>query len=158
MSTFDLSFGNKAGLQEQGPQMSGINYYEVDFAEALALNPTMTGADILTAGTLPAGALIKYLAIEALTAAQSGAADIKVQDGTGTPVVYVTALSIATPVAYGAGGSVASPNFFGGGDTVGLHPVFLTADRKINILLGATAPTKGKVRISVDLSLMTGLG
>lgn len=153
MSTFDLTFGQLAGLQQQGGAHVGVNFFEVDFAEALKLNPTMTAADILTIGKVPKGALLLGVSAETVEASQAGASDLTVQDDTGTPVVILDGHGIDTASEI-TGPKVGTTTFFGGGTAAGLHPVFLTAEKKINVLLGATAPTKGKLRVAVTLAKM----
>lgn len=157
MATYDLTYGNLAGLQMQGGALLGVNVFEIDWAEAKAACATWANGDIITIGKLPKGALVLPCAAETLVASQAGASNVSFQDDTGTPVVFMTGHDVATagaitPAAAGAA------LYFGGGSTAGLHAAFQAAEKKVNVVLGATPPTSGKVRISFPVLLVAGIG
>ena len=157
MATYDLTYGNIAGLQMQGGAMLGVNVFEIDWAVAKAACATWVSGDIITLGKLPAGALVLPCAAETLVASQAGASNVSFQDDTGTPVVFMTGHDVATlnaktPAAAGAA------LYFGGGAATGLHPVYQTAEKKVNVVLGATPPNTGKIRISFPIALVAGIG
>lgn len=157
MATYDLTYGNLAGLQMQGGAMLGVNVFEIDWAVAKAACATWASGDIITIGKLPKGALVLPCAAETLVASQAGASNVVVQDDTATPVVMISAHDVATANAQSPA-SAGTALFFGGGTATGLHPVILTAEKKVNILLGATPPTSGKMRLSFPIALTAGIG
>ena len=157
MATFDLTFGALAGLQTQAGAYVGVNLFDLDFAEVKALYPALAGGDILTIGQIPKGALVHGVAMETLTASQAGASVVSLQDDTGTPVVILTGHAIDTAGTI-SGPAAGLTTMFGGGTATGLHNAFFPTTKKLNILLGATAPTTGKVRVTVDQAFVTGLG
>ena len=144
MATFDMTYGNVAGLQMQGRPHVGVNFFELDFAEAKLRNPALVATDILTIGKLRKGMLVFPLAVETLEASQAGATDLVIQDDTGTPVVMATGHGIDT-LGEITGPSVAASAFFGQTTS---RAVLITADTKVNVLTGATLPTKGKLRVA----------
>ncbi len=160
MATYDLSYltgGATAGLQMQGGAMLGVNQFDIDWAELKAKAGSWANGDIITIGRLPKGAIVAPCAAETLVASQAGASNVSFQDDTGTPVVFMTGHDVATlgaitPAAAGAA------LYFGGGSAAGLHFAFQAAEKKINVVLGATPPNSGKVRISFPVLLVAGLG
>lgn len=160
MATYDLSYltgGATAGLQMQGGAMLGVNVFEWDWAELKAKAGSWANGDIITVGRLPKGALVGPCAAETLVASQAGASNVSFQDDTGTPVVFMTGHDVATantltPAAAGAA------LYFGGGTATGLHFAFQAAEKKVNVVLGATPPNTGKCRISFPVFLIAGLG
>jgi hypothetical protein len=157
MATYDLTYGNLAGLQMQGGAMIGVNVFEIDWAVAKAACASWANGDIITIGKLPIGALVLPCAAETTVASQAGASNVSFQDDTGTPVVFMTGHDVATlgaktPAAAGAA------LYFGGGTASGLHPVIQAAEKKVNVVLGATPPNSGKTRISFPIALISGLG
>jgi hypothetical protein len=157
MATYDLTNGNLAGLQMQGGAMVGVNVFELDWAEAKKACATWASGDILTIGKLPKGALVLPCAAETAVASQAGASNVVVQDDTATPVVMISAHDVATANAMSPA-SIGSTFFFGYGSNLGLHPVLLTAEKKVNVVLGATPPTSGKIRLSFPMALVAGFG
>jgi hypothetical protein len=160
MATYDLSYltgGNTPGLQMQGGAMLGVNVFEFDWAELKSKAATWAAGDIITIGSLPAGALALPCAAETLVASQAGASAIVFQDDTATPVVFIsshdpTTAGTKTPASQG------TALFFGGGSTTGLHPAYVTPSKKVNVVLGTTPPTSGKCRISFPLALVAAIG
>lgn len=143
MTTYDLTFGSLPGLQMQAGAHVGVNFHEVDFADVRRYCPTLKTGDLLTLGHLPKGCLIQAVAAETVTPAQSGASPVTIQDDLATPTVILDGHDITS---LGAISGPASP---------GSHSAFLTASRKLQLLIGATPPLKGTLRVSVSLSMMT---
>lgn len=157
MSTYDFTNGNIAGLQMQAGALVGVNFFEVDFAEVIKAYPALANGDIITVGILPKGANLNSVCMETLTASQAGASNLTLQDDTGTPVVILDSHDPTTAGTL-SGPKAGTTTLFGGGTATGLHNIFLTAAKKLNILVGATVPTKGKFRVAAAMDLMGGLG
>jgi len=144
MPTFDNTYGAAPGKQMQGGAHAGVNVFELDFAQAKIDHPTLAANDIITIGTLKKGMVLLPCQAETLLASQAGATDLTIQDDTGTPIVMISGHGIDT-LGEINGPSVAASAFFGQTTS---HPVVLTADTKVNVLTGATLPTKGKLRVA----------
>lgn len=158
MASYDLSYltgGNTAGLQMQGGALFGVNVFEFDWAELKSKAATWAAGDIITVGKLPKGALVLPCAAETLVASQAGASNVVIEDD--AAVDFVSLHDVATLNDH-SGATEGAATFFGGGVATGLHPVFLTAEKKVNVVLGATPPNSGKVRISFPLALVAGIG
>lgn len=140
MATFDYSFGSAPGVQMQGGAHTGVNSFELDFADAKKAFPALAPADILTIGILKKGMLVSPGLVETLEASQAGASDLVIQ--TDGAVVITSGHGIDTQGEISLP-SVAAGAFFGQTTST---PKLLTADVKVNVLIGATLPTKGKLR------------
>ncbi len=157
MATYDLTNGNLAGLQMQGGAMVGVNVFELDWAEAKNACATWDSGDIITIGKLPKGALVQPCAAETVVASQAGASKVVVQDDRPTPVVMISAHDVASANAISPA-SAGAAMFFGGGTATGLHPLLITVEKKVNVVLGTTPPTSGKIRLSFPMALVAGFG
>ena len=157
MATYDLTYGYLAGLQMQGGAMLGVNVFEIDWAVAKAACATWASGDIITIGKLPIGSLVLPCAAETTVAAPAGASNVVIQDDTGTPVVMITAHDVAT-LAAKTPASTGAALYFGGATATGLHPAYQSAEKKVNVVLGATPPISGKMRLSFPIALIAGLG
>jgi hypothetical protein len=141
MPTFDMTYGRVAGVQSSGP-LGHVNIFELDFEDLVAEHPTVAAADIITIGKLKKGMTVLPGFAEVVEASTTaGVTDLDIQNGSATKIYTSLGIDTADEIK---GASLGAGAFFG---STGV-PVQLAADTNVNVLIGATLPLDGKIRVS----------